>query len=617
MNLWLYCTFLFAQEGFWKPDALPSKPEWSKIRPRLTNQASTLLSSVVRLPNCTGAKISKSGLVITNAHCIHSYVQAYDTTFHAQEEYEETPLQNFYVYSTTSVSDVHQKVYKGISKNALQDYIEYRTERNKRVLLKSCHAGSMRYQCHIHFDTTTQRYQLVQEERYDDIRLVHLSSTSHSDIALIRIYKNGKPIPTPQHLKANIEEPKSHSDIAILGYPIHSHRHPLPIEWELLKEFMNTTLSYTARVKKTINASDTSKIVPLRKIIIEMEQNASIFLKQYQETSPYEILRSNHTAFINWTKQDPNRKKWRHATQEYIRILKKQHEIQLQLLELKYFSLSSDLLFSARRRYGWRESRKIPNTDRIAGYRDQDKEAFLLHIQNLSTKWNQKTETILLKQMLHASYLPAVQDFLKTYPTLEDAIFDLYTHTQPLLSTKDSLLHLNIRHPLPSNPWFSLGNKLEQLYFDLQESKIVHDTLQKKLHKAYMEGIQEWSVDSVYPDANGSLRISFGTLLSNANIFPRTSYFAKEAALLYSYHRWLPFFTSDVDATHGNSGSVTINKEGEWIGILFGGNVARHTSPYLYARNTENHHISTSNILWYFSSHPHWSNITNELTHEN
>lgn len=612
MILWLYCTFLWAQEGFWKLDNLPSKPEWNSVIPHLTNRASTLLSSIVRLPNCTGAMVSNTGLVMTNAHCIHRYVQQYDTTFHAHKTKEEQPLINFFVYATASVSDVHQEIYKGISKNAARDYIEYRTERNKRVLLKACHSSSSR--CHIHFDTTTQRYQLVVEERFDDIRLAHLSSMPNSDIALIRLYKNGKPVHTPQHLKAHPEEPASLSSIAILGYPIHSHRHPLPIEWELFQEFIQKTLDFTNQAKKIINASKTSNITPLRTVVQEMENNATTFRTQYQEASPRELLTKNHGEFLNWTTQDSGRKIWEHATQQYTRIVKKQHEIELQLLELRCFSLSSNLLFSARRRYGWRESKKIPNEARISGYQDQDKEALLLHIQNLSSQWNQESESRLLSHMLHSSSLPAVQEFLAAYPSVEDAILDLYAHTEPLLSTKQSLLHLNVRQPLPSNPWFSLGNQLEQLSLDLTSLKKEYDTLQKNAHKKYLEGIQKWSAERLYPDANGSLRISFGTLLSNANLFPRTSYFAKEAALMFSYHRWLPFFTSNVDATHGSSGSVTINKEGEWIGVLFGGNSARHTSPYFYAKNTENHHISASNILWYFSSHPHWSNLLIELT---
>ena len=610
MIVWL-CSALWAHEGFWKTDDIPPKLEWSAILPDLTNRASTLLSSVVRLPNCTGIRVSKSGLIITNAHCIQSYVQRRDYTFHAQSNKEERSIPNFFVYSTRFVSDVHEQVYRGISKNALPDYITYRTARNKRVLLKSCHDASSQYQCHIHFNTTTRRYQLVQEERYEDVRLVHLSSSKNSDIALIRVYQNGNPIHTPQHLKAKKEASESLSSIAILGYPIRSHRYPLPIEWELVQDFSNQTLNYTKKAQNIIDTSKDPQIHPLRKIVMEMEHNATTFLKLYQENSP------KHTEFIHWIQNEPGGKKWRKEIQEYRQILRKTHAIEKQLLELTWFSLSSDLLFSARRRYGWRENRKLEDKVRIQGYRDQDKEALILHIQNLPKKWHKETESRLLTQMLTSSSLPAVQNFLKSYPSVEAAIHDLYTHTQPLLSTHESLMHLHIRQPLPSNPWFSLGNALEQLYFDLLSSKKEYEQRQKKAHEIYMNGIQEWYQNTLYPDADGSLRISFGTLLSNPNLFPRTSYFAKEAALLYSYHRWLPFFTSDTDATHGSSGSITINTKGEWIGMLFGGNVARHTSPYFYAQNTENHHISASNILWYFSSHPHWNNVFQELTYEN
>ena len=613
MMIWLQCTLLWAQEGFWSLNNIPSNPEWEATRSQLTNRSSTLLSSIVQLPNCTGAIISKSGLVITNAHCIQSYIPEIDTTFHAYEHKEEQPIPNFFVYSSVSVMDVHEQVYKGISKNAIPDYIVYRTERNKRVLLKACREKSSSYRCQIHFDTTTLRYQLVQEERYEDIRIVHLSASQNSDIALVRVYKDGKPIITPQHLKAQSKEPKSLSSIAILGYPNRSHRYPIPIEWTFIQEFIEKTLLYTEKSKTIINASTSPNLHPLRKIILEMERNAKTFLKQYKETSPYEREENQFKNFITWTQEDPSRKKWADAAQEYRRLLTKQHKREQQLLELKWFSLSSDLLFSARRRYGWRESRKIHEKDRISGYRDQDKEALLLHIKNLNQKWNQETEAQLLEQMLRVSSLPSVQKFLKNYPNIEAAISDLYNNTEELLSIQKSLLHLNNRQSLPTNPWFTLGNALEQLHFDILLAQSKYENLQEKAHSVYVEGLQQWLNKRLYADANNSLRISFGTILSNTNLFPRTSYFAKEAALLYSYHRLLPFFTSNVDATHGNSGSVTINTQGEWVGILFGGNVARHTSPYFYANNTENHHISASNILWYFSSHPHWNNIVREV----
>ena len=490
MIVWLYCTLLWAQEGFWKSDDIPPKLEWSIILPKLTNHASILLSSVVQLPNCTGAIISKSGLIITNAHCIQSYVQKIDTTFHAQKKTEERPIPNFFVHSTVAVSDVHKQIYRGISKNALPDYTKYRTERNKRVLLRSCHAESSRYKCHIHFDTTTQRYQLVQKEKYDDVRLVHQSSSKTSDIALIRIYKHGKPLVTPQHLKAKKEEPKSLSSIAIIGYPIHSHRYPLPIEWDLIQDFTKQTLLYTKRSKKIINASKAPNIHPLRDIIIEIEQNATVFRNQYQETSPKTLRNKAYSEFIGWIQKEPNGKKWIDAIQEYEHILKKKHDIELKLLELKWLSLSSELLFSARRRYGWRENRKIPDEQRIKGYRDQDKESLLLHIRHLSKKWHEDTESQLLAQMLNTSSLPAIKTFVKRYPSVDDAIFDLYKHTEPLLSIKEGLLHLNTRHPLPSNPWFSLGSALEQLYFDLLLSKKEYEKLQKKAHAVYMRGMK-------------------------------------------------------------------------------------------------------------------------------
>jgi hypothetical protein len=215
--------------------------------------------------------------------------------------------------------------------------------------------------------------------------------------------------------------------------------------------------------------------------------------------------------------------------------------------------------------------------------------------------------------MLSQSSLLPVAQFLQSFSDISDAITHLYKNTEPLLSMRDSLLHINPRHPLPSNPWLSLGRDLEQLFFDLTATQKEYDRLRSQHYNQYVQGIKYWKTDTFYPDADGSLRISFGTILSNENIFPSTSLLGKGSSLLYEYHRRIPFFVSNVDATHGSSGSVTINQKGEWIGLLFGGNDNRHTSDFFFAKNTGHHHISTSNILWYFSSNPNWKNIISEM----
>lgn len=619
MILWLYTLLSFGEEGFWTTDSLPPKEEWSSIRPELTNRSSTLIRSIVSLPNCTGAIISESGLVITNAHCIQHYVDRNEHTVHAQNQQEEQIISDLYIYVTRSVVDIQSEVFRRIPDTALPSYVEYRTQRNQRVILRACRKESTDIRCTIHFDTSTQRYQLIQEERINDVRLVHLPSKTdrHSDIALVRLYKENTPLHSVQFLlPSNIEPPKD-APIALLGYPSVSHRYPHPIEWAFAKEeFLPKTRVYTKNALAILKKSKSYVHKHRRDMIQEIDHNARTLLNLYQQEAPSSKLYDRSTDFLIWTQNDPKRLVWAQAYHTYEQTIHKQNDIRTQLLELQWLSLSSDLLFSARRRYGWRESRTIPDEHRLSGYQDKDKERLILHFQQLASQWDGETEKELLAQVFQSSSLPTIQDFVHDFLDVPNAIKHLYEHKQLLLSTQESLNHINPKEALPSNPWLSLGSSLEQLFFDLTSTYKALEAIRIQNHKIYVKGLKHWQKENFYPDADGSLRVSFGVVRSNGNLFPRTSIFGEGSSLLYTYHHWIPFFVSDVDATHGSSGSVTINQQGEWIGMLFGGEHNRHTSSLFYAKNTQHHHISTSNILWYFSSNPMWSNILSELRYE-
>lgn len=141
------------------------------------------------------------------------------------------------------------------------------------------------------------------------------------------------------------------------------------------------------------------------------------------------------------------------------------------------------------------------------------------------------------------------------------------------------------------------SRELRKLYEDKVES--VERDAYAKLAAARFARAGE----SVYPDATGTLRMSFGTVRgvdrdkvpafsTIGGLFARQAERAGEAEFTLPA-RWMqarealdlstPYnFTADCDIIGGNSGSPTVNARGEVVGLIFDGNIYSLTGDVVY-----------------------------------
>ena len=159
-TLFLSVNMLFvkADEGMWLPMLLGEATYKNMVECgiRLTPEQiynannSSLKDAIVALGGgfCTGEIISEQGLLMTNHHCGFGTIQANSTTEHdyltdgfwAMTKEQEIPA-DFGVWFLNNISDVTEKVLKGLEDNMSEQQRDSLIKSNSNALKKSAKEG--------------------------------------------------------------------------------------------------------------------------------------------------------------------------------------------------------------------------------------------------------------------------------------------------------------------------------------------------------------------------------------------------------------------------------------------------------------------------------------------
>jgi hypothetical protein len=183
---------------------------------------------------------------------------------------------------------------------------------------------------------------------------------------------------------------------------------------------------------------------------------------------------------------------------------------------------------------------------------------------------------------------------------------------------------------LSKDPFVALGVKLARVVRELElETERTAGEL-ATIYPGYVEGVLAWRGGRVAPDANGTLRLSYGTVrgyrpkpdaaphapFTLATEIPRkntgTAPFDAPVALLdaIAAKRWggvapaqlgeVPVnFLSDLDITGGNSGSPVIDGQGRLVGLAFDGNYEGLSSDVVFnGERTRTISCDARYLLW-------------------
>ena len=323
---------------------------------------------------------------------------------------------------------------------------------------------------------------------------------------------------------------------------------------------------------------------------------------------------------------------------------------------------SAQLLGAAQRLYRLARERQKPDAQREPGYQDRDMTFFTQRMQIIDRRFDHAVDKAEWLMFLD-NYLrqPAEQrvpafdealglDAADSQEALEARLDDYYESTE--LGDVETRLAWMKRPPADFeaslDPFIRLAVALYDHEIEDEEQSKTFAGHMTQLRPAYMDAIiayNESRGQAVYPDANSTLRVTYGSVFGGSpkdglvyepftslegiaeKDTGRTPFDAPKHQLeliaAKDYGRYaldeigsVPVnFLSDLDSTGGNSGSATLDANGNLVGLLFDGTIESVNSDWDFdPRTTRTIHVDTRYMLWIMEKVDDAAHLIDEMT---
>ncbi|MCR6497180.1 S46 family peptidase [Thermomonas sp. S9] len=663
-----------AGEGMWVPQQLPEiagplKQAGLKLDPKqLADLTGDPMGAVVSLGGCTGSFVSPNGLVATNHHCAYGAIQLNSTAeknlikdgFNAPTTADELSAgPNARIYVLEAITDVTAQARAAMAAAGNDPVARADAlEAFEKKMTADCEAEPG-YRCRVYSFMGGITYRLFKNLEIRDVRLVYAPPSSvgkfggdidnwmwprHTgDFAFYRAYvgKDGKPaafskdnVPyRPKHWLKIADTPLGEGDfVMVAGYPGRTDR------YALVAEFQNTQDWRYPAIVKAFNdqialveaaARDNPDIaVKYASALAGWNNTSKNFegqLEGFKRNDVLAIKQREEAAVLDWLrKRGAAGKPALDAHATLVKLVEDGERTQERDLVLGSFDRTG-VIGVAVNLYRLAIERQKPDAERESGYQQRD----LPVIEGG------------LKQM-ERRYVPAMdrqlrQYWLDRYVALPAdqrvAAVDAWLGGSDKAAAERALARLdgsklgNLDERLK---WFKAGRAAFEASDDpaIQYAVAVMPTLLAMEQQAkarygialqarpqYLQAVVDYKRSkgqAVYPDANSTLRITFGhvkgyTGLDGKVYTPFTrleEVAAKEtgaepfdnpkalldavaakryAGLADARLGTVPVnFLADLDITGGNSGSPVLNARGRLVGLAFDGTLESVASNWVF-----------------------------------
>jgi len=662
------------------------------------------MGAIVSLGGCSASFVSPKGLVITNHHCAYGTIQFNSTEdrnlladgFLASNMTDElAAAPGARVYVTLAVEDVTEAIMSSIPDGAEGTARFDAVEAAEKKLIAACEA-SPGHRCKVASFYGGSKYRLYDQLEIRDVRLVYAPPSSigkfggdvdnwmwprHTgDFSFYRAWvgPDGQPadpsqdnIPYhPKHwLKIGTEGVDNGDFVMVAGFPGRTNRYRLAseveeaIDWTYPQRVARRQQSLDIIAAETAGRADAAIAYAATESYLNNSlKNAQGMVAGFARSDSVASKRALEADLEAWIAADPEREAaWGGALDDVESILSEQraHRARdLELSSLKY----NQMISASQRAYRLSREREKPDAERSPGYQDRDMARIRSRMARSARSFDALVDMALLQAILEnyaalpeSERLPVLDEWFGLGTEMPDSeaiastLHRMYTATELTDIDKRMALLEADRATLEASedPFVQLAVAMYDTDLALEAEE---EALEGRLLEArprFMEALLAYQTDrevEIYPDANSTLRVTFGNIQGyeprDAVVYlPFTTAqgvlakdtgvepFDSPPALLEAIAEEdfgpyasesigsLPVnFLSDVDTTGGNSGSATIDDQGRLVGLLFDGNWESMIADWDFLPEvTRSIHVDIRYVLWIMDRIGHAWNLLDEM----
>jgi len=587
---------------------------------------------------CSASVVSPDGLVFTNQHCVLDCAQDLSAGgndfvangFMAARREDEAPCPGLEADILIGISDVTREIKTSLTGLTGTKFIKARGAKEGELEKAAC-GDNPALHCQVISLYQGGQFKLYSYHRYGDVRLVFAPEFQAAffggdpdnfnfpryalDAGFLRLYENGKPVATPDHLKWIRAAPKAGDPVFVAGNPGSTDRLMTASQLESLRDVTNPARllmwsELRGRLIRFSEESDTNHRMAAE-AVFEIENTFKAVSGEQQALIDPATIAGKRTeeAWLKSTVMPADRTRLGDPWADVATAQQAHAALYLPYYFLEVAPNISDLFHDARALVRAAEERQKPSNERLPEYADS-------RLPQLRAELLANTQVHKpLDQLFLAFRLSKAREYL-TNDAPETELLLGKDSPEDLAAQLVDGSHLDdvaVRRKLWDGGWAAIEASDDPMI----QYALKLDATARAARKAYEDRVTSPSAiaaqtiadirfaaygTGTYPDATFSLRLSFGKVAGwtyRGVTVPPFTYMKglydratgqSPFVLAKSFAAAQDKFDKDTvydfvttnDIVSGNSGSPVINAKGEVIGAVFDGNIHSLGGAFIY-----------------------------------